>query len=71
VLFQFRGIEEETKFFHQLLGDVMSLFGFEPTNYIMALLVTLPAALGLPLSALHLGRPFLALTAMRISKHLG
>ena len=47
------------------LGDVMSLFGFEPTNYIMALLVMLPAALGLPLSALHLGRPFLALTAMK------
>ena len=40
------------------LGDVMSLFGFESANWIMALLVTLPAALGLPLSALHLGRPF-------------
>ena len=47
------------------LGDVMSLFGFESTNWIMALLVMLPAALGLPLSALHLGRPFLALTAMK------
>ncbi|HIP21075.1 MAG TPA: molybdopterin oxidoreductase, partial [Sulfurimonas sp.] len=47
------------------LGDVMSLFGFEATNWIMALLVMLPAALGLPLSALHLGRPFLALTAMK------
>jgi DMSO reductase anchor subunit len=31
----------------------------------MALLVMLPAALGLPLSALHLGRPFLAMTAMK------
>ncbi len=47
------------------LGDVMSLFGFESTNWIMALLVMLPAALGLPLSALHLGRPFLAMTAMK------
>lgn len=47
------------------LGDVLSLFGFESPNWIMALLVMLPAALGLPLSALHLGRPFLALTAMK------
>jgi len=47
------------------LGDVMSLFGFEGTNWMMALLVMLPAALGLPLSALHLGRPFLAMTAMK------
>ncbi|WP_457745884.1 DmsC/YnfH family molybdoenzyme membrane anchor subunit [Sulfurimonas sp.] len=47
------------------LGDFMSLFGFESTNWIMALLVMLPAAIGLPLSALHLGRPFLALTAMK------
>ncbi len=47
------------------LGDFMSLFGFESTNWTMALLVMMPAALGLPLSALHLGRPFLALTAMK------
>ncbi len=47
------------------LGDVMSLFGFEGANWIMALLVMLPAAIGLPLSALHLGRPFLAMTAMK------
>ncbi|MBT5935504.1 DmsC/YnfH family molybdoenzyme membrane anchor subunit [Sulfurimonas sp.] len=47
------------------LGDVMSLFGFAQRNWIMALLVMLPAALGLPLSALHLGRPILALTAMK------
>jgi len=52
-------------FFALFLGDVMSLFGFSGTNWIMALLVMLPAALGLPLSALHLGRPFLALTAMK------
>ncbi len=47
------------------LGDIMSLFGFEKTNFIMALCVMLPALLGLPLSALHLGRPFLAMTAMK------
>jgi len=47
------------------LGDIMSLFGFIGTNWIMALLVMLPAVLGLPLSALHLGRPFLAMTAMK------
>ena len=47
------------------LGDIMSLFGFDGANWIMALLVMLPAAIGLPLSALHLGRPFLAMTAMK------
>ena len=52
-------------FFALFLGDFMSLFGLTQTNWIMALLVMLPAALGLPLSALHLGRPFLALTAMK------
>ena len=52
-------------FFVLFLGDIMSLFGFSTTNWIMAFIVMLPAALGLPLSALHLGRPFLALTAMK------
>ncbi len=47
------------------LGDIMSLFGFEATNTMMAFFVMIPAALGLPLSALHLGRPFLAMTAMK------
>jgi len=47
------------------LGDMMSLFGFESPNWIMALFVFLPSAIGLPLSALHLGRPFLAMTAMK------
>ena len=47
------------------LGDVMSLFGFLSTNWMMALLVMMPAAIGLPLSALHLGRPFLAMSAMK------
>jgi len=47
------------------LGDFMSMFGFDRVNWIMALLVMLPAGIGLPLSALHLGRPFLAMTAMK------
>jgi len=47
------------------MGDIMSLFGFEDVNWVMAFLIMLPAAIGLPLSALHLGRPFLALTAMK------
>lgn len=47
------------------LGDVFSLFGFETPSLLMALAVFIPAAIGLPLSALHLGRPFLALTAMK------
>lgn len=47
------------------LGDLLSLFGFESANWIMAFLVMLPAVIGLPLSALHLGRPFLALTAVK------
>ncbi|MCW8837504.1 MAG: dimethyl sulfoxide reductase anchor subunit [Thiovulaceae bacterium] len=47
------------------LGDIMSIFGFESPNWIMALLVLFPAALGLPLSAMHLGRPILAFTAMK------
>ncbi len=47
------------------LGDFMSLFGFEGTNPPMAFAVLLPAAIGLPLSALHLGRPGLAITAMK------
>ena len=47
------------------LGDAMSILGYESANWMMALLIMLPAALGLPLSALHLGRPFLALTAMK------
>jgi DMSO reductase anchor subunit len=47
------------------LGDLLSLFGFESTNWLMALLVLLPSAIGLPLSALHLGRPGLAIMAMK------
>ncbi len=52
-------------FFALFLGDIFSLFGFVEPSFVMALIVMLPAALGLPLSALHLGRPFLAITAMK------
>jgi len=47
------------------VGDILSLFGFFEPNWILAALVMLPAALGLPLSALHLGRPFKAMSAMK------
>ena len=47
------------------IGDILSLFGFFKPNWILALLALLPAALGLPLSALHLGRPLKALSAMK------
>lgn len=47
------------------IGDILSLFGFFKPNWILALLVLAPAALGLPLSALHLGRPLKALSAMK------
>lgn len=52
-------------FFALFMGDVMSMFGFESPNYVMALLVLLPTLIGLPLSALHLGRPYLAMSAMK------
>ncbi|MGZ8546656.1 MAG: DmsC/YnfH family molybdoenzyme membrane anchor subunit [Sulfuricurvum sp.] len=47
------------------IGDILSLFGFFTPNWILAALVMLPAAIGLPLSALHLGRPLKALSAMK------
>lgn len=47
------------------IGDLLSLFGFFTPTWGMAALVMAPAALGLPLSALHLGRPFRALSAMK------
>ena len=49
------------------LGQLLFSLGFnlpEPT-LIMAILAFLPAAIGLPLSALHLGRPIMAMTAMK------
>ena len=52
-------------FFALFLGDILSISGKTSPNWIMALLVMLPAALGLPLSALHLGRPGMAMMAMK------
>ena len=49
-------------------GELLASFGFSNLatgNYILAALIILPALLGLPLSALHLGRPLLAHTAMK------
>lgn len=48
-------------------GEFISLIGFDlaSPNFLMMLCVFLPAAIGLPLSALHLGRPILAHTAMK------
>ena len=49
------------------LGELASLVGFDlaTPNIWMMIAVFLPAAIGLPLSALHLGRPILAHTAMK------
>ena len=54
-------------FFALLLVDVLSLAGLNlPTpTFLTALAILIPAALGLPLSALHLGRPFKAMTALK------
>ncbi len=52
-------------FFALMMGHLFSLFGLSSPNWIMAAAVMMPAAMGLPLSALHLGRPFLAMTAMK------
>ena len=50
-----------------LLGEFISILGFNlpSPNIWMMIAVFLPAAIGLPLSALHLGRPGLAMTAMK------
>lgn len=50
------------------LGEFLNLLGFTnlaSANYILALFIIIPALIGLPLSALHLGRPLLAHTAMK------
>ncbi len=52
-------------FFALMMGDILSLFSLSSPTWIMAVVTMLPAALGLPLSALHLGRPILAMTAMK------
>jgi len=54
-------------FFALFLGQLLYSLGFnlpEP-NLTMAILAFLPAAIGLPLSALHLGRPIKAMSAMK------
>ncbi len=53
------------------LGEILSLFGFNlPTpSFFIALAVLLPSAIGLPLSGLHLGRPFKAGDAMKNIKN--
>jgi len=49
------------------LGQLLFALGFElpEPNSAMAIAAFLPAAIGLPLSALHLGRPIMAMTAMK------
>ncbi len=49
------------------LGHLFSIFGLNlaNVNWYMVVAVLLPSAVGLPLSALHLGRPALAITAMK------
>ncbi|CAA6808023.1 MAG: molybdopterin oxidoreductase, iron sulfur subunit [uncultured Sulfurovum sp.] len=54
-------------FFALFLGQLLFSLGFnlpEPTLS-MAMVALIPSAIGLPLSALHLGRPILAMTAMK------
>ncbi len=53
-------------FFTLFLGDLLFLLGFNlpsPSGW-MALAVLVPAVAGLSFSALHLGRPFKAITAL-------
>ena len=54
-------------FLAMFLGTLLHTAGFNlaAPNFWLALAVFLPAGIGLPLSALHLGRPGLALTAMK------
>jgi len=50
------------------LGEGLSLLGFENLatgNLWLSLFIILPALIGLPLSALHLGRPLMAYKAMK------
>ncbi|HQR73334.1 MAG TPA: dimethyl sulfoxide reductase anchor subunit [Sulfurovum sp.] len=49
------------------LGELLFALGFNlpQPNLTMALLAFIPTAIGLPLSALHLGRPIMALKAMK------
>jgi Fe-S-cluster-containing dehydrogenase component/DMSO reductase anchor subunit len=49
------------------MGQLLSIFGFDlaAPSLFMLIAIFIPAAIGLPLSALHLGRPILAYTAMK------
>jgi len=50
------------------LGESLSIFGFDNLargSFLLSIFIILPALIGLPLSALHLGRPLLAYTAMK------
>ena len=50
------------------LGEALSLLGFDNLaqgNFWLSVFVILPALIGLPLSALHLGRPLMAYKAMK------
>ncbi len=54
-------------FLAMFLGTLLHSLGFNlaAPNFWLALTIFLPAGIGLPLSALHLGRPALAITAMK------
>ena len=50
------------------LGETIALFGFDNLatgSFWLSLFIILPALIGLPLSALHLGRPLMAYKAMK------
>ncbi len=47
------------------LGHLLSFFGLLTPTWIMAIVPLVPIAIGLPLSALHLGRPIKAMSAMK------
>ncbi len=50
------------------LGELVSSFGLSNLatgGFMISLFVIIPALIGLPLSALHLGRPMMAMTAMK------
>ena len=52
-------------FFILLLGDAMSILGYESANWMIALLVMLPAGFGLPLSVFYLRSSYFTPTAMK------
>ncbi len=52
-------------FFALFMGQLFSMFGFKEPSFVFALFALIPAATGLPLGALHLGRPYKAMMAMK------